>query len=557
MKYQKTSVLAAGIVAVALVLTGCSGGGTTSSTADGKQTLSPNGDQNIQPASALKDGGTLRVPLSSFPPNWNFSELDGTLQDTYDVMKTMMLSPYTIDAKGAPVLDTDLVSSVDVKDSPLTITYNINSKAHWSDGTPITWKDFEANWKSLNGSNPKYTISDPTGYNQMKSVTQGTSAKQAIVTYSTPFADWKSMFNYLYPASIVGTPEGFNTAYVDKIPVTSGPFKLKTLDKTGQTVTVERDDTWWGDKPKLDTVVFRALDGDADVDAYLNNEIDVVSASTSDRYDRIKKGAKNTKLRAAPSANFFHIDMSSSGILKDKQLRLAVQSAIDRQSVAGVIYGTLPYKVSLLNNHIFLSTDAGYKNEAGKYGSADADRAKKLLDDDGWKTGSGDVRTKDGKKLTMAVTIPAGVTTSANIAQVVQSQLADVGIKLTINTVPVDTFFSDYITPGKYDLTMFSWGGTGYHAAGVSIYTSAAQGQNYGRVSDSAIDKLLNSAITEPDTSKSDADYNAADKKIWELGHSLPITQQPRVIASSPKLANYGARPGATDLDWTKVGFEK
>ncbi|ROQ38459.1 peptide/nickel transport system substrate-binding protein [Frondihabitans sp. PhB188] len=557
MKLKKSAVFAAGAVAVALVLTGCSGGGgDTKSTSDGKQTLSSSGDQNIQPASALKDGGTLRVPLSSFPANWNYGEVDGTLQDAFDVMKTMMLSPYTINAKGEPTLDTDLVSSVDVKDDPLTITYNINDKAQWSDGTPITWKDFEANWKALNGKDSKYQIADPTGYNQMKSVTQGTSAKQAIVTYSTPFADWKSMFNYLYPASVISTADGFNTGYLNKIPVTSGPFKLSKIDKTAQTVTVVRDDSWWGDKPKLDSVTFRALDSDADIDAYLNNEIDVVSAATSDRYDRVKK-AKNSVLRAAPSANFFHIDMSSSGILKDKQLRLAVQSTINREAIAGVIYGTLPYKVSLLNNHIFLSTDAGYKDEAGDYGKSDPDSAKKILDADGWKTGSGSVREKGGKQLTMAVTIPAGVPTSSQIAQIVQSELADVGIKLTINTVPVDTFFSDYITPGKYDLTMFSWGGTGYHAAGVSIYTSAKQGQNYGRVSDSAVDKLLASAITEPDTTKSNQDYNDADKLIWEEGHSLPITQQPRVIASSPKLANYGARPGATDLDWTKIGFEK
>lgn len=559
MKVTKSAGLAASILAIALVVTGCSSGGGDSNGAnssDGKKTLSPTGDQNIQPASALKDGGTLRVPLQSFPPNWNYPEIDGTLQDTFDVMKTMMLSPYTINAKGEPTLNEDLVSSVDVKDDPLTITYNINEKAHWSDGTPITWKDFEANWTAQSGKDADYQIADPTGYNQMKSVTQGSSAKQAIVTYSTPFSDWKSMFTYLYPASVIGTAKGFNTGYADKIPVTSGPFKLKKLDKTAQTVTVERDSTWWGDKPKLDTVTFRALDGDADVDAYLNNEIDLVSVGTSDRYDRVKN-AKNTTLRAAPSANFFHIDMSTSGILKDKQIRLAVQSAVNREAVAGVIYGTLPYKVSLLNNHIFLSTDGGYKDEAGDYAKSDADRAKKLLEDDGWTAGSDGTRTKDGKKLTMSVTIPAGTKVSADIAQVVQSELQEIGIKLSIDTVPVDTFFSDYITPGKYDLTMFSWGGTGYHAAGVSIYTSAKQGQNYGRVSDAAIDKLLESAITDPDESSSNTSYNDADKLIWELGHSIPITQQPRIIASSPKLANYGARPGATDLDWTKIGFEK
>jgi hypothetical protein len=51
--------------------------------------------------------------------------------------------------------------------------------------------------------------------------------------------------------------------------------------------------------------------------------------------------------------------------------------------------------------------------------------------------------------------------------------------------------------------------------------------------------------------------YNQADEAIWEIGHSMPIIQQPLISAQSPKLANYGARAGATDLDWTIVGFTK
>ena len=555
MRTKRAAVgILAGMVGLGLVLSGCSAGGDGADNKVEKQQLDPAGDINATPASDVDQGGTLRVPLSSFPPNWNYSFLDGTLADTDLVMQAMVQKPFTIGLDGAPTLNENLLVSAEAtSEDPLVVEYEINPDANWSDGTPITWNDFEASYRALNGSDPAYSISDPTGYDSMESVTQGATEKDAVVTYATPFADWKSMFAPLYPASQIGTAEGFNTSYADAIPVTAGPFKLEELDVSARTISIVPDENWWGEAPKLDRIVFIALDAEADIDAYLNDEIDLVAAGTSERYGRVAD-AKDTSLRAAPSASYTHVDFSTSGIFADKELRLAVQKAVDRESLAAVIAGDLPYEIPLLGNHIYLGTDSTYQDNAGDAGSYDPDAARTILEDAGW-TGEGEVRSKDGKDLEFSITIPAGSTASSQMAQVMQSQLAEVGMKLDINEVASDAFFEDNVTPGAYDLTIFLWGGTGYPAAGASIYSSGDQGQNYGKVSTPEIDALLDKVVTEAEPKAAAEMWNEIDTLVWEEGHSMPIIQSPRIIAIDPSVANYGARPGASDVDWSLVGF--
>jgi len=552
-KRTATGVIA-GFVSLGLILSGCTSGGGGDDADATKEQLDPAGDINATPADEVNEGGELRFPLSSFPPNWNYNQLDGTLVDSSNVLEALVPWSYEVGLDGAPALNEDLLESVEVtSEDPLVVEYKINPAANWSDGTPITWLDYQNQFTALNGTNEAYLISDATGYSSMESVTQGATEKDAIVTYATPFADWKSMFGPLYPASQTSTPESFNTGYADAIPVTAGPFKLEELNVSARTLSIVPDENWWGDAAKLDRVIFIALDSDADIDAYLNDEIDLVAAGTSERYDRVKDAA-DTDLRAGPSSRFTHVDFSTSGILADKEIRLAVQKAINRQSLADITIGTLPYELPLLNNHIFLGTDAGYEDNAGDAGAFDADAAKEILEADGW-VGDGAVRSKDGQDLEFSVTIPAGAAASSQMAQVIQSQLADVGIKLNIKEVASDAFFEDNVTPGAYDMTIFVWSGTGYYAAGASIYHSGENTQNYGKVSTPEIDALLDEVITEPDVDAATDLWNQIDTLVWEEGHSMPIIQQPIVTAIDPKIANYGARPGAASIDWKIIGF--
>jgi peptide/nickel transport system substrate-binding protein len=560
MKHRKVLALTAALAGFALVATGCSngsnGGSGSGSDDSGKKTLPTSAQINEQPVSDLQDGGTLRLPISQWITQWNYNQVDGALVDASTIEQATMPFIYVIDGKGAPQLDTDYVSKAEAtSDDPLTIEYEINPKAKWNDGSPITWKDFENEWKALNGTNPDYLVGSTTGYEDIASVTKGSSDQDVKVVFDKPFSDWKSLFTPLYPASQTGTPEQFNEAYKGKVPVSSGPYKVSELDETAGTVTIVPDENWWGDKPKLDQVIFRSLDGNADVDAYLNKEIDSVLTTTSERFDRVKD-AKDSKVYASTSAQYTHVDFSSKGILKDKQLRLAIQHAVNREALAQVIGGTLPYKLGTLDNHVFLSTDDGYEANTDPNGTFDVEKAKKILDDDGWKT-DGQYRKKGGKTLSLSITIPSGATSSQKLSEVMQQQLKDVGIELKLKSVAVDDFFEQYVTPGNYDMTIFVWGGTGFHSSSASIYQTGDTGQNYGRIGDDAIDKLIAQAVAEPDTEKANAIWNKVDKQVWAIGHSMPITAKPALVAQNPKLANYGAFAGAQNIDWTKVGFTK
>lgn len=547
----------AGVAVIALaglVLTGCA---PKTDTGPKTELTKGTSDINPHPVEDIKDGGDFRLPLQSFPKQWNFYEIDGSIADAAMVESTAMPSVFHFDSNGEEHLNKDYVTRAElVSEDPEIVEYTIRDEAGWSDGTPITWKDFEAVWKANNGTNPAFQAGDTTGYRDVASVTRGATDKDVVVKFGKTFGEWHRLFIRLYPAAWIDTPEKFNTGWIGKIPVSAGPFTLSTdsLNPTAQTVTVARNDNWWGARAKLDTVTFRALDGNADIDAYLNNELDLVPAGATDRYGRVKD-APDTDFRKAASPAYGHLTFGSRGVFKDAATRVAVSRAVDRATIEKTMFGDLPVKVDLLNNHLFLNTDAEYADNAGDV-SYDVEAAKKGLDDAGW-VQVGDHRERNGEKFEATIVFTAGATMWQQTTEILQKQFEEIGLKLTVNTVPASSFFKDAIEPGNFDLTLFLWSGTGYLADGVSIFQEGKSTQNYGKVSTPEITAKLNEAMNTLDPKKRDALANEADKLIWAQGHSLPFAQSPRVNAVHSGLANIGANAANGDVDWTIVGWLK
>src|SRR5262249_38320817 len=151
-------------------------------------------------------------------------------------------------------------------------------------------------------------------------------------------------------------------------------------------------------------------------------------------------------------------------------VRQALAMGIDRSAIARAVLGPLNIEPTVLNNHIFMTNQAGYEDNAGEIGKYNPDRAKQLLDEAGWKL-EGNVRKKNGKPLEISFVIPGGVATSKQESELIQNMLGQIGVTVRIDTVPTSDFFSKYILPGQYDFTVFSWVGTPYPiGAAKSIY---------------------------------------------------------------------------------------
>jgi peptide/nickel transport system substrate-binding protein len=80
----------------------------------------------------------------------------------------------------------------------MTVTYNLSDVAVWEDGTPYTAADFECTTNAIVNTPGSITT---TGYDQIDTVTEGSSPQDVVVHFTAPFAAWKTLFNYLLEAS--------------------------------------------------------------------------------------------------------------------------------------------------------------------------------------------------------------------------------------------------------------------------------------------------------------------------------------------------------------------
>jgi peptide/nickel transport system substrate-binding protein len=523
---------------------------------------------NLLPRDKVQDGGTFTYPMDQMPPNFNYHELDGTILMNSYIIAALMPRPFTNDATAAPVWNRDYLASEPtlVTEPKQVVTYRINPKAAWYDGTPITWEDFHWQWKSNNGTDKRFRISSANGYEDIESVAKGTDEREVIVTFRQKYADWTAIFNPLYPASTNKDPKIFNEGWKERPLTTAGPFKLGSIDHTAKTITLVRNEKWWGNPAKLDRIVFRIIEADAQIDALANGEIDAMDIGPdANKYARAKAIA-NVEIRVAGGPNYRHITINgTSPTLQDVRVRRALAMAINRPAIAKALLGPLDVETKSLDNHIFMANQDGYQNNSGDVGRYDPEQAKQLLDEAGWKL-DGSVRKKDGKPLEINLVIPSAVATSKQEAELVQNMLGQIGAQVKINTVPSTDLFDKYITPGQFDFTVFSWMGTAYPiGSSKSLYskpTRNAKGeldvrQNYARVGSDEIDQLLAQANGELDRRKAMELANRADALIWQEVHSLTTYQRPELVASKKNLANFGAFGFTDPWVYEDIGWAK
>ncbi|MGX1804718.1 ABC transporter family substrate-binding protein [Nocardia sp. NPDC055321] len=549
--------LAVPLVAAAMLAAGC--GGDDGTAPQGNATIGTTNDINPRDVADLRDGGNLRLALSALPQNWNALHNDGNDAETAGVLRPTMPRSFRTDAAGNLTVNTDYFVSAELTATePQQVTYTINPKAVWSDGSPITWEDIRSQADALSGKNKEYLIAVNNGFDRVEKVERGTDDRQAVITFNKHYADWRGQFagnSFLFPKSVTATPDAFNKSLIDGITLTSGPFKVASVDRAQNRVVLDHNPLWWGDKPKLDTITFSVLDNAALIPALQNNEIDAVGLASRDDL-KTAQGTAGVVVRRAPGNQWSHMTFNGApgSIMSDPKLRAAVIKAIDRQGIATAIQNGLVEDPKPLNNHIFLQGQAGYQDNSIAFDPA---AAAKELDDLGWKL-VGDVREKDGRKLEIR-DVMYTADTWVQIAQIMQQNLAQVGVKLTIDTKPGKGYFTDYIQPGDFDVAYWSWVGDPFPLGSLNqIYgynPDDLQG-NYGRIGSPELNALIEQTVSELDPARATELANQIDKAVWAEGHSIPLVQSAGNVAVRADLANYGAA-GLATYDYTKIGFLK
>jgi len=550
--------LTVAVLAAALTLTACSSGDEAPPPAGGDATVGSTNDMNPKDPATLQEGGALRLALTAFPENFNPLNIDGNTGDIIGMLKPTMPRAFIVAADGSATVNHDYFTNVELTGTnPQVVTYTINPKAVWSDGTPITWEDIKAQVESQNTKNKEFVIAGPNGCDRVGSVTRGVDDRQAIMTFAKPYADWKGIFagnGMLLPKSVTSTPEAFNKGFLNGPAPSAGPFIISAIDKTAQRITLTRNPKWWGTQPRLDSITYLVLDDAARIPALQNNAIDATGLASLDELT-IARNTPGIAIRRAPGLTWYHFTFNGApgSILSDPALRKAIAKGIDRQAIANITQRGLVDNPTPLNNHIYVAGQKGYQDNS-EVVAFDPEAAKRELDELGWKM-NGQFREKDGRQLVIRDVLFDAQSTR-QFGQIAQNNLAQIGVKLNLDAKAGTGFFSQYIIPGDFDIAQFAWGGDAFPLSGLTqIYLSTGD-SNFGKIGTPEIDAKIEATLEELDADKARVLANELDKLIWAEGFSLPLTQTPGNVAVRGNLANFGAA-GLADVSYTSIGFTK
>lgn len=540
--------------------TGGSGGGD--SDGGGDQIASDQNDINAMERDELGEGGVLRLANNAFPANWNGNHSDGNEGNTSEILGAIYPVLYLADAAGVVSPNPHYAKRIELtSEDPQVMEIELNEGMTWSDGTPIDYKSLENQFLTMDGSKEEYAIASSSGYDQVESIEQGDNEYTAVVTFKEKYADWVGLAAVM-PDSLVESAEAFNTGWQAEPLVTAGPYKIGKIDAGNKTVLLEPDENWWGDAALLTQILFTTIeDPAATATSFQNGQLDVIETSVPATYSVVEPMiGSGATLRSAAGPNWSHITLNGAEgrPLADQAVRQAIFRAIDREEVFLAVNATMPYPENTepLNNHLLVTNQEGYEDNAGDLGAYDPDAAKTLLEDAGYTLeGEGEslVASKDGTPIEITYVYNDGSKTNEAVVPVVQEQLKAVGITMKVQKVPPTDLFSKYVIPGEFDLTLFGWLGTPFLSSGDSIWKAEGE-QNFGKVGDAAVDELLDAAAIETDPEARLGQINEADAKLWELAGTLPLWQSYDFFVQNDDLANFGAK-GFETIDWTKVGY--
>ncbi|MEC3996758.1 ABC transporter family substrate-binding protein [Actinacidiphila sp. DG2A-62] len=577
-------------VRIAVALTAGALLGLTSACSSGTHSATVPGADLAKVAPAkVRDGGTLRWAVDSLPRTLNAYQSDAD-QDTTTIADATLPQMFTLDQHGTPHADADFVTKAEVTatEPRQVVTYTLNPKARWSDGRAVGVADFAAQWKALNGRNSAYWTAGAAGYDRISAVAAGKEAHQVQVTFATPYADWRSLFSPLYPKAVTADPDAFNDGARTKLPAVAGPFAVRAVDAKAGTVTLTRNGAWWGERPKLDTIVLTAVPRAQRAAQLAAGKLDVAEVDPG-ALPAVRRTA-GVAVHTAPAAAYAQLAINgTSPSLTDERVRHAVARAIDRKAIAKAVLGPLGLPDEPLGNHLVLPSQQGYADHSSALGDQDVEQAQALLADAGWQrstaktgekaAGNGDTSaagaltvveparavTKSGKQLTLRMVLPADSPTLDDVGGRIARMLSGIGVRTEISKVKDDSYFQDHIASGDFDLALYSWPGTAYPATDdMPIFAkpvpapdgSLSVAQNYSRVGTDQIDQLLNRAGAELDASAARDLTAQADSRIWAAAGSIPLYQRPEVVAQRTTVANAGAF-GFQTPDFTTLGFTK
>jgi peptide/nickel transport system substrate-binding protein len=445
----------------------------------------------------------------------------------------------------------------------MSLTVTIKKQAVWSDGVPVTYKDFVYTWQAQ--INPKNDVAGRSGWDSIGSVVPvGKDGKTFKISFKKPYAGWKPLLaSSLYPQHALQGADFNNVWLTDNNnpktgkPVGNGPFLLTSYVK-GQSITMVRNPKWWGPhKPYLDKVVFVfRTNTDTEVQAIRGGEVDVIYPQPQLQLADLKSQS-GLKIQSSNGTTLEHLDFNETAkgglpLLRAPWFRQAIAYSIDRNALVKQIFATLNPKLTPLQNLTYVNNQKEYQPHFQKYTYSPSKVASIMQGHSCTKGGDG-IWSCNGTRASIKFGTTAGNKLRELSQEIMQAQAKNAGIELVPNNAPSRIFFPQ-LADFNYQMALFAWVGTGDPAGQIDIYGCGGE-SNWKGYCSNKVTGLFKQSDQELDPTKRTAEVNSADANMALNVPTFPLYQKPTYLVYKTKLHNIRDNPtlqGPTDNmeDW-------
>ncbi|SHK08374.1 peptide/nickel transport system substrate-binding protein [Hathewaya proteolytica DSM 3090] len=509
------------------VLTGC--GKNNESAKTNVNNEKPKVEQN-----APKEGGTFVVSITKAPESFNPNA------KVNDLAKPVLHNVFNqlVKINGNDQVVPDLAKSWDFSDDGKTITFHLQSNVKWHDGKDFSSEDVKWTFDEIIAKKGLASES-------LASVEEITCPDKDTVVFKLKEADvsmisalaWNGTF--IMPMHIYKDTDWLTNEANNK-PIGTGAFKFVEY-KDKQTITLEKNKDFWGEKVYLDKVVFTVNEDDNTAyQSWKNGELDELDNSVEPSEIEKLKSDKNYTVynKLWPNRQYVLFNVKE-GPFKDLKVRQAVELSIDRDEVFKKGFKGVGLKAEYFISPLYKWA----LDENVKIKGRDVEKAKKLLDEAGFPV------KDNGIRFTTTIDTFGGYDEPL---KVLQANFKEVGIELKINTLD-DPGYDEKVWFGhKFELTILG----GYQGPDISAMSQrfvTGGGINLGEYSNPELDKLFKQGTVVSDEAKRAEIYKGVQKILSE---DLPCSFLAEKGAEIPTKAYVKGHPRSPEFVDKCAGYE-
>ena len=345
-----------------------------------------------------------------------------------------------------------------------TITWHLRKDARWSDGVPFTADDMVFSTKVV--LNPKNNEVAHDGWDLITKIDE--PDKYTVVYHlRKPYASYLPTFfgtaganPCLLPKHLLDKYATINHVPYNALPVGIGPFKYESW-RRGESVTVVANPLYFRGRPKLDKIVWKIIpDRNTLITQLQTGEADMWPPPGAAAYYERVKSIPGFKVGRKPSTFWAHLDFNvTHSIVSDVRVRGALRFATNRP----LLLAKVNHGVGVLTESVMPPANPAHIGSIPLV-PYDIAKARKLLDEAGWKPGADGIRVKNGRKLILNFATPTGAPDYDTRIEILRQSWREAGAAINVKHYPISLLFANYhdggiMYTGKFDATMFLWGG--------------------------------------------------------------------------------------------------